>query len=226
MIIYGKQLFLHVVRKRSDKIIKIYLAKECERPLFAEIWRLNKKIIKIDNKKAQALARGGNHQGFLAEVEDFEFADFGTIKNGNFIAILYGISDVGNIGAMVRTAHALGADAVVIVARRAAAEGILRASSAAAWEIPICLASDGLGVLNELKQLNFTILGTAMNGADIKSLKLGEKVALVMGSEGEGLPKRALDKCDFCVGIRMRNDWDSLNVSAAFAIFCDRILNG
>ena len=72
----------------------------------------------MDNQKAQALAHGGNHQGFLAEVEEFEFKSIDEIKKQNFIAILYGLSDVGNIGAIVRTAHALGCGGVVVVAKK------------------------------------------------------------------------------------------------------------
>lgn len=47
-----------------------------------------------------------------------------------------------------------------------------------------------------------------------------------MGSEGEGIPNKAIQKCDELIGIKMRNNWDSLNVNAAFAIFCDRMTNG
>lgn len=226
MVIYGKQLFLHLIKNKSDKIVEIYLAKECEKPLFSQIARLNKKIIRVDNQKAQALAKGGNHQGFLAKVQDFEFASIETIKNGSFVVILYGLSDVGNIGAITRTAYAMGASGIVVVAKSLAMEGVVRTSSGAAYEIPICLVSDGLSLLNELKQISFDILATNAGGKEIKGLNLGSKIALVMGSEGEGLPNKVLQKCTHEVGIKMKNNWDSLNVSAAFAIFCDRIMNG
>ena len=101
MVIYGKQLFLHLIKNHSDKIVQIYLAKECDKGLFSQISKLNKKIIKVDNQKAQALAKGGNHQGFLCEVSEFNFATFSQIKSGNFVAILYELTDIGNIGAKV-----------------------------------------------------------------------------------------------------------------------------
>ena len=81
MVIYGKQLFLHLIKNHSDKIVQIYLAKECDKGLFSQISKLNKKIIKVDNQKAQALAKGGNHQGFLCEVSEFNFATFSQIKS-------------------------------------------------------------------------------------------------------------------------------------------------
>jgi RNA methyltransferase, trmH family, group 3 len=56
-------------------------------------------------------------------------------------------------------------------------------------------------------------------------MKFAGKRALVMGSEGEGIPQKALAKCDECVGIKLKDGWDSLNVSAAFAIICDRMID-
>ncbi|WP_295141696.1 23S rRNA (guanosine(2251)-2'-O)-methyltransferase RlmB [uncultured Campylobacter sp.] len=225
MIIYGKQLFLHIIKNYKKNVKTVYLAKECDKTLFSQIVGIGAPIKRVDNQKAQALARGGNHQGFLAEVEEFEFKSIDEIKKQNFIAVLYGLSDVGNIGAIVRTAHALGCGGIVVVAKNLAMEGILRASSAAAYEANIALVEDGLSLLNELKQVGFKIYATASGGKNAHEVKFNQKVALVMGSEGEGLHKKVLAKSDEIVGIKMKNDWDSLNVSAAFAILCDRIIN-
>lgn len=225
MIIYGKQLFLHIIKNYKKSVKTVYLAKECDKALFSQIVGVGAPIKRVDNQKAQALAHGGNHQGFLAEVEEFEFKSIDEIKKQNFIAILYGLSDVGNIGAIVRTAHALGCGGIVVVAKNLAMEGVLRASSGAAYEANIALVEDGLSLLNELKQVCFKIYATASGGKNAHEVKFNQKVALVMGSEGEGLHKKVLAKSDEIVGIKMKNDWDSLNVSAAFAILCDRIIN-
>ena len=225
MIIYGKQLFLHIIINYKKNVKTVYLAKECDKALFSQIVGVGAPIKRVDNQKAQALAHGGNHQGFLAEVEEFEFKSIDEIKKQNFIAVLYGLSDVGNIGAIVRTAHALGCGGIVVVAKNLAMEGILRASSAAAYEANIALVEDGLSLLNELKQVGFKIYATASGGKNAHEVKFSQKVALVMGSEGEGLHKKVLTKSDEIIGIKMKNDWDSLNVSAAFAILCDRMIN-
>ena len=225
MIIYGKQLFLHILNKRPQILEEIYLSKECDKKLFSKICGTGKKIIRVDNQKAQSLARGGNHQGFLANVSEFEFSDIAELKKLNFIAILYGISDVGNIGAIARSAYALGCEGFVIVAKSINMQGVLRSSSGAAYEIPIAIFEDGLSLLNELKQFGFKIYATASNGKNVKEMKFAGKRALVMGSEGEGIPQKALAKCDECVGIKLKDGWDSLNVSAAFAIICDRMID-
>lgn len=225
MIIYGKQLFLHILNKRPQILEEIYLSKECDKKLFSKICGTGKKIIRVDNQKAQSLARGGNHQGFLANVSEFEFSDIAELKKLNFIAILYGISDVGNIGAIARSAYALGCEGLVIVAKSINMQGVLRSSSGAAYEMPIAIFEDGLSLLNELKQFGFKIYATASNGKNVKEMKFAGKRALVMGSEGEGIPQKALAKCDECIGIKLKEGWDSLNVSAAFAIICDRMID-
>ena len=224
MIIYGKQLFLHILNKRPQILEEIYLSKECDKKLFSKICGTGKKIIRVDNQKAQSLARGGNHQGFLANVSEFEFSDITELKKLNFIAILYGISDVGNIGAIARSAYALGCEGLVIVAKSINMQGVLRSSSGAAYEIPIAIFEDGLSLINELKQFGFKIYATASNGKNVKEMRFAGKRALVMGSEGEGIPQKALAKCDECIGIKLKEGWDSLNVSAAFAIICHRMI--
>ena len=225
MIIYGKQLFLHILNKRPQILEEIYLSKECDKKLFSKICGTGKKIIRVDNQKAQSMAHGGNHQGFLASVCEFEFSDFSELKKLNFIAVLYGISDVGNIGAIARSAYALGCEGLVVVTKSVNMQGVLRSSSGAAYEIPIAIFEDGLSLLNELKQCGFRLYATASNGKNIKEMKFAGKRALVMGSEGEGIPQKALAKCDECVGIKLKDGWDSLNVSAAFAIICDRMID-
>ena len=226
MIIYGKQLFLHLLNRHPQKFIRIILAKECEKEIFKKIAATGVKIERADAKKAQALARGGNHQGFLAEVEEFSFGDLASVKDDKFVSILYGLTDVGNIGAIMRSAYALGADSVIVVANNLNMAGVVRASSGAAYELNVVKVADGLSVLNELKQSGFEIYAASADGTNFKELKLGAKNALVMGNEEEGIPARALKKCDCAVSIKMREGWDSLNVSAAFAILCDGILNG
>lgn len=226
MIIYGKQLFLHILGKSPKKFRTIYLAKECDKKLFSRIAKLDVPIVRVDPKKAQGLARGGNHQGFLAEIDPVEFAPVESLKNESFLVMLYGLTDVGNIGAICRSVYAFGAGGLIIAGvKQINLEGIIRTSSGAAFELPIALAPDGLGTMNELKQVGFSLYGSDMQGKDVRDVEIAEKKVLVMGSEGEGIPKKALEKCNERVSIRMARAFDSLNVSAATAVLCDRIAN-
>ena len=71
MIIYGKQVVLHVLEKHPSLIEEIMFSKDIEPKLFKRFTNLNKKIIKLDNKKAQALSKGGNHQGFFLKLKEY-----------------------------------------------------------------------------------------------------------------------------------------------------------
>lgn len=227
MIIYGKQLFLHILHKYPQKVKSVYLAKELEPKLFHTVASCCKQIERVDNKKAQALAKGGNHQGFLADIEPLELSSFEQVKSGNFIVILDGLSDVGNIGAIIRTSYAFGADALVLTNMKSVAlEGVVRTSSAAAFELPLVLYPNALDLMNELKQVGFSLYGADMNGLPVHEIEFSSKIALFMGSEGDGLHKKVKRKLDSLVSVKMVRVFDSLNVSAATAVICDRIANG
>ena len=224
MIIYGKQIFLYILDKYPHMVEEIYLSKELEKKLFSKIAKLDKPIIKLDGKKAQALARGGNHQGFLMKIQDFTYTSFSALKKDNFLLVLYGITDVGNIGAIIRSAYALGVDGVIVSGVKSIAlEAVVRTSSGAVFDMPIVLFQDTLTLLNELQQAGFVRYAATMNGEDVRDVDFAQKRVLVMGSEGEGLPAKIIKKCDQKVKIKMQREFDSLNVSVATAILCDRM---
>ncbi len=224
MILYGKQIFFYVVKNYPELIEEIYLAKEVDRKVFSTITKLNKKIIKLDAKKAQAMARGGNHQGFLMKISFIEFAEVKDFKSEDFLLVLVGITDVGNIGAIVRSAYALGVDGVIVSGVSSLAfEGVVRTSSGAALSMPIALFKDTATLVNELKQVGFKTYAADMSGEDVKGVSFGAKKALFLGSEGEGISNKILKICDKKIKIVMEREFDSLNVSAATAILCDRM---
>ncbi len=224
MIVYGKQIFMHILNKHPHLIKEIYLAKEVDKKLFSKIIKLDKKIIKLDNKKAQALAHGGNHQGFFLDIGGYKFSDLKDVKGSNFIVILYNVTDAGNIGSIVRSVYALGADAIIVSGIQSIkSEAIMRSSSGAMLEIPIVIHKDTSTLINELKQVEFKIYAASVDGVDVKTLTFPTKKALIMGSEGEGISNKILKLCDQQISIKMDRDFDSLNVSVATAILCDHM---
>ena len=147
MIIYGKQLFLHLLKNYPSHIETVFLSKKCDTKLFSQIARVTNKICSIDERKAQAMC----HQGFIAEIKDIPLADFNELKKGSFLVILNEVTDVGNIGAIVRSAYAFGADGLIISGIKSLnLEAIIRTSSAAAFELPIALCPSTLDMVNEL----------------------------------------------------------------------------
>ncbi len=227
MIVYGKQIFLYLLERHPDFIEEVYFSKEIDKKLFVKVVALGCEIKRVDSKKAQAMARGGNHQGFLLKVKPYEFANLKDIKKEDFILILWNVTDVGNIGAIVRTAYSLGVGGLVISGVGSInLEAVARTSAGAIFDMPVAMQKDILSFLNELKQSSFTIYGADMSGEDIRDIEVSSKKALIMGSEGEGLSAKILKSCDKKVKIKMQREFDSLNVSVASAILCDRMRDG
>jgi len=227
MIIYGKQVVLHVLEKHPNLIEEVMFSKDIEPKLFKRFTSLNKKIIKLDNKKAQALAKGGNHQGFFLKLEEFSTVSLKDIKDSSFVVVLDGLTDVGNIGAICRSAYSLGVDAIIACnVKQLNYEAIARTSTGALLDLPFCHFPNILDAANELKQIGFTLFGASMDGEDLKSFKSNdEKIALFLGSEGEGLTNKIQKKLDYKVSIEMSNNFDSLNVSVAAGILIYNLKN-
>jgi len=223
MIIYGKQVCLHALEHHADKIKTVYVAKKNILPQ-ALFHQYHDSIKFLEEKWAQSMAKGGNHQGLLVEMDAFEEAAFATIKNGDFIVVLDGLTDVGNIGAIVRSAYALGADAMIASGtKQLNLAAIARTSSGALLDMPFMITANILDNFNELGQLGFKVYGAAMEGEDVKDIAFASKRILVLGNEGAGLSKKVAKKVDQMVSIEMKHAFDSLNVSAAAAILIHRM---
>lgn len=223
MIIFSKQVSLYVLEKHKEIIKKVYLSKELDKKLFNKFSRLDVDIIKVDNKKAQAMARGGNHQGMFLEIDDIDLPDK-LSKDSKFVVVLYKVTDIGNIGSIIRSSLALGVDEVVISGTKSTSvEGIIRTSMGAFFDIKVSLIENSDSLLNFLMQNDFICYGADSKGNDTKGLVRKDTKALFIGSEHEGLSGKILRKMDEVLSIKMQNDFDSLNVSCATSILIDRL---
>lgn len=193
IIIYGRQIILFALTRHPDKIKQIYLTKEIDKATFAKL--KSKPIVRIDNKKAQALSRGGNHQGFLASILPITPLSLKEIKGFDKILVLCGLQDMGNIGGIFRTAYCLGIEAIILAdifsdfvdsksslknksdsnistsknAQKLAT--IIRASAGAAFDMPFCIVPSALSIVNELKDAGFALFGASQNGENITHIQ-------------------------------------------------------
>jgi len=224
MIIYGKQPVYYLIEKHPNKVKTLFVSKELDKKEYSRLMRMDFELKRIPDNAAQSMSKTGNHQGFLAEVDDLELYDLKDLAKPEFVVVLAGITDMGNMGAIMRSAYALGVDAIVVTGiKHFNAENVVRSSVGAAYDIPIVHEHNLYDVMNELKLDGFTLYGASMDGEDVRQVKCKGKRALIMGSEGEGIPSRAQKKLDVKVSIKMSNDFDSLNVSVASAILMDRM---
>ncbi len=219
MIIYGKRVVEYITKKHPDIVKEILIAKKLNKNELKKF--KNFKIKFIDNKLAQKLSKNGNHQGFFAKIE-FEPKKWDII--GDKILVLDNITDMGNLGAITRSAYALGIDLMIITGiKELKWDRLIRTSAGAGIDMKIITFQNILELLNILKTKGYFIIGADLGGK-CKPSKKG-KIALVMGNEGEGLSKRVKEKLDEILTIEMKREFDSLNVSVAAGILIDRIVN-
>lgn len=226
MVVFGKQVILHMLAHYPHMVSELYLAREVDKRTFgllkAHQRRYKSQIIVLDFKKAQAMARGSNHQGFLAKVLPPQNGVLADIKKLNRILVLCGLSDVGNVGALFRSVAGLGFEGVILDTHMPY-EGLVRSSLGALYDVPFCVHKNVLDAICELKAEGVGCYGAHVRGQDVRGVSFTKRVALFLGSEGSGLAPRILDKMDGLVHIKMQGKMDSLNVGVAGAILMDRV---
>ena len=173
------------------------------------------------------------HQGMLAYVAAVDYRsledifDFAAEKREDpFIIILDGITDPHNLGAIIRSAECAGAHGVIVPERRAAGLGPAAAKAAAGAlnHMRIARVKNLNRTIDELKEKGVWVIGTAMDGENAFSADLTGPVALVIGSEGEGISRLTLEKCDRTLTLPMKGEIVSLNASVAAGILMYEIV--
>jgi 23S rRNA (guanosine2251-2'-O)-methyltransferase len=179
----------------------------------------------LDRRGLDKLARGGVHQGVAAEVQSLAAYTVDELVEGApgppLLVILDGIEDPQNVGAILRSAEAAGADGVIRQARHAAPldGATARASAGAVLHVRIATVVNIARAVDELKALNVWTVGfddRATESYDAVDFTL--PTALVLGAEGTGLRRLVRETCDRLVAIPMAGEVSSLNVSVAAGI--------
>jgi len=184
----------------------------------------------LPREQLDRLARVPAHQGVVAVTAAKKYTDVDDILHNRggahaFIVVLDGVEDPHNLGAIIRTADAAGADGVVIPERRAAGVTgtVAKASAGASEHLPIARVTNIARTLQELKEQDVWIVGLDERGPQpYDSLDYNMDCALVLGAEGKGLHDLVRRRCDFLVSIPTLGKVPSLNVSvAAGVVMCE-----
>ncbi len=182
-------------------------------------------VQQVDRSRLDAIYPA--HQGMLAYVAAVPYVQLedmlaAAADKGEdpFLILLDGITDPHNLGAIVRSAECAGAHGVVIPERRASGltPAAAKAAAGALNHMPIARVKNLNRAIDELKAQNIWVIGTAMDGEDALAADLSGPVALVIGSEGEGIARLTLEKCDRTISLPMKGRIESLNASVAAGI--------
>ena len=236
-IIEGRNAVIEALRA-GRAIDKIFIAKgDVDKTLGHIASRAREQgvvVVEADRRKLDFMSRTKAHQGVvaLAAVRDYcEVADLLAIAEERgeapFVIVCDEISDPHNLGAIIRTAECVGAHGVVIPKRRSAGLTAIvgKASAGAAEYMAIARVANIPSALKELKEAGLWVYGTAADGASpLWSTDLSGPIALVIGSEGDGMGRLVRESCDFVLSLPMKGQLNSLNASAAAAVTMYEIL--
>ena len=167
------------------------------------------------------LAGTSAHQGVVAEGAAQRYADLDGVAACDMLVVLDGVEDPHNLGAIVRTAHAAGAGAVVIPERRAVGvtDVVAKAAAGALGHLPVVRVTNINRALEELKRRGFWIYGLDERGAETyDQVEYASPAAVVLGGEGKGLHEQVRKHCDALVRIPVAGRISSLNVSVAAGV--------
>ncbi|MFB3778654.1 MAG: 23S rRNA (guanosine(2251)-2'-O)-methyltransferase RlmB [Bryobacteraceae bacterium] len=168
------------------------------------------------------LAGGSSHQGIVALGSPQRYASLEDVAGrARMLVVLDGVEDPHNLGAIIRTAHAAGAGAVIIPERRAAGltEAVAKAAAGALEHLPVVREANINRTLEKLKQRGYWIYGLDERGNETYDrVDYNLPSALVLGSEGRGLHHQVKQHCDCLVRIPLAGKISSLNVSVAAGV--------
>jgi 23S rRNA (guanosine2251-2'-O)-methyltransferase len=206
-------------------------------------------IDEVEPKRLDQITYNANHQGIAAQIAPHDYIELNELITKAFsttdapvIVVADGITDPHNLGAIIRTAEAIGAQGLVIPQRRASGitSTVMKVAAGALETFQVARVINLSRALEELKAANFWIYGTAATGSlplhtvEFVNPKDDHKkpipIVLVVGSEGEGLSMLTQRSCDVLVSIPLQGNTPSLNASVAagmalYEIYRQRWLN-
>lgn len=235
-MIYGLHPVLEAIN--SDKEVeKVFLQKGLQGSSLRDLMALLRgtkipyQVVPIE--KLNRISRK-NHQGVIAYVSPVHFYTIedlmpGIYEQGKepFVLILDRITDVRNFGAILRTAECAGVDAVIIPSKNTAQlnSDTVKSSAGAIFKVPLCRSDNLKHTLVFLKNSGLKLVAaTEKSATDIYDSELIGPLAVIMGSEGDGVSEEYLKQADMNIKIPLKGDIDSLNVSVAVGVFLFEIL--
>jgi 23S rRNA (guanosine2251-2'-O)-methyltransferase len=227
MIVYGINPVLEALRAGRVTAIRVGARESGRmRELLTLAGERGVRVQHVQPDLLERLARGGVHQGVVADVEDpsVEYGVEDLVRSSPgvpLLVVLDGIEDPHNLGAILRTADAAGVDGVVMQTRRSAALGgaAAKASAGAVAHVRVAHVVNIARALGELKDAGVWTVGLAGDASmSYDAVDLTMPSAIVLGAEGTGLRRLVRERCDFLARIPMRGHVGSLNVSVAAGV--------
>lgn len=228
--VYGRNAIVELLRRDPRRVRGVVIAPGRADARIGEIVALARRtgvsIRREPTRTIEALAGSGtNHQGVVAQVDPKGYDDAAAIlaapSGSPLYVVLDGVEDPRNLGAVIRSAAAAGADALFLPDRRTAGltAGTLKTASGAAEHLRVARIGNVVSFLKELKKREIWVVGLDTAGdTPWTDFDLRQPVALVLGGEGKGLRRLARETCDLLLSIPLRSGVESLNLAVAAGV--------
>lgn len=230
-LMYGKNVVKQILRDTAKAKV-LYLA-AADREIEELAAKKGVQIRRTDRKALTRMTGTDKHQGVAVEIPSYKTYSVEELKNNvregeyGLIIMLDELEDPHNLGAILRTADAVGATGVIF--KKNNAVGLTPAAaktSAGAIETVPCAAVTNLSrTLEDLKKSGWWVVAADMDGQDYRSLNYDFNTVLVIGNEGKGISRLVREKCDYVVSLPMRGKITSLNASVSAGILMYSVFN-
>ena len=213
-LVYGRRAVREALRGRRE-VLELLATERAAR----DGWDRKPKI--VPEKALNELAGTRDHQGVVARVEPFRYADAYQLAAGEpLLVVLDQVTDPHNLGAVIRSTEGAGATGVILPAHRSArvTPAVARASAGAVEHLPVAVVPNLARYLNEVKGPRLWVYAADAAGTPMAEADLSGGLSLVFGAEGKGLRPHVRRACDAVVSIPLAGRVESLNVSVAAAV--------
>lgn len=208
----------------QDSIVKDILRKAKQRDIVVK---------EVPKKKLDAISERGSHQGIMAEVKDYKYADMAQLLQATqkyaeenegrcLVVVCDHLTDAGNLGAIARSAESVGACGVIIPNKRSAhvTAATYKSSAGAVAHIPIVQVPNIARAIEQLQEAGFWAAAASEHATDLVwKTNLKGKIVLIIGNEQEGVSRLVLEKCDFICALPQVGEISSLNAAQASTVF-------
>jgi 23S rRNA (guanosine2251-2'-O)-methyltransferase len=214
-LVYGRRAVREALRGRRE-VLELLATERAAR----DSWERKPKI--VPEKALNELAGTRDHQGVVARVEPFRYADAHELaaEADPLLVALDQVTDPRNLGAVIRSAEGAGATGVILPAHHSArvTPAVARSSAGAVEHLPVAVVPNLARYLNEVKGPRLWVYAADAAGTPMGAMDLSGGLSLVFGAEGRGLRPLVRRACDATVSIPLTGQVESLNVSVAAAV--------
>lgn len=224
MIIYGKNPVVEAIRNKRN-ISKMVVVEGLKDQNFLRFLKENRIKYELLPQHVISKRYGDKTGGIVAEINEYEYATLEEVLNktskkpeGGVLMLLDGLEDPHNLGAILRSADATGADAIIIPKNRSVSlnQTVAKVSTGAIEYVDVVQVTNLTQTIQELKKQGYWVIGLELDGSiyyDEQDYK--GNVAIVVGSEGKGISRLVKENCDVLVKIPMYGKVNSLNASVS-----------